>query len=235
MPKSKVHLFRSEYEIGEKIERIPAGAFTTETDEVDEFVQSHSEEFGDDGRFSKEEFLRKAQQVSDSDEEWEEFITSLFESEGKKGDPFNFKWYKPYTDLSFEGLVAEAPDWKGEDVSQLTDGKLDTVFYLTNWNNDPQSNTVDLQFKTAEEREDLTSDDDLPVKVIRKEDREVIEEYDSDFIIRVPFRHKIEARAYPNENMVIVSNFSGVSKSMQKDIVTITEKLSDRGGDDNAE
>jgi len=232
MTTNKVHLFRSgDYSVEEMIERIPSGAFTTETEEVDEFVESHSEEFGDDGRFSKEEFLAKARRIADSDGEWQEFIKSLFESEGKRGDPFNFKWYKPYSDLSLENLVEEAINWEGEDVSQLADGELDTVFYLTDWKKESESNAVDFQFKTAEEREDLTSDDDLPVKVIRKDDREIVDEYDSDFIIRVPFRHKIEARAYPSKGMGIVSNFSGVKKNMQEDIVTISEKLSSRGGD----
>jgi hypothetical protein len=186
------------------------------------------EKISGEGKFKKEDFIKNAQKVAD-EAEFNSFIKDLFESKGKKGDPFNFRLFEPYSDLSFENLLDEVPDHVDKEVTELTDGELNSVFYLTDWKPDSESSTVDFQFKTAKEREDLTSDDDLPVKVIRKEDDEVVKEYDSNFVIRAPFRHKIEARAYVEQDIVAVSNFSGVNKDMQEDIVTIIERLSDRG------
>ena len=226
--KNKTHLFRSGYEIEEMIKRIPASAFNTEISEVKEFIQPYSEEITGDGQFKKEEFISNARKLAD-EEEFNKFINSLFENKGKKGDPFNFRLFEPYTDLSFEALLNETPDRKGNDVTELTSGELDQVFHLTDWKPSSDSSSVDFQFKTAKEREDLTSDDDLPVKVIRKKDDKVVREYDSDYIIRAPFRHRIEARAYTEQGIIIVSNFSGVNKNMQEDIVTIIEQISERG------
>jgi hypothetical protein len=134
------------------------------------------EKISGEGKFKKEDFIKNAQKVAD-EAEFNSFIKDLFESKGKKGDPFNFRLFEPYSDLSFENLLDEVPDHVDKEVTELTDGELNSVFYLTDWKPDSESSTVDFQFKTAKEREDLTSDDDLPVKVIRKEDDEVVKEY----------------------------------------------------------
>jgi hypothetical protein len=54
MVKNKVHLFRSEYNIEEMIDRIPAVAFSTNTDEVAEFIKSHSEKISGEDKWRGE-------------------------------------------------------------------------------------------------------------------------------------------------------------------------------------
>lgn len=234
---SNVFFFRGgddDYTIEEMRNRIPAGRISPETPEVMEMLEELNEVPSEVSSLNKNPHLDLVREER-SRERYEEYITTLFQEYGKRGDKFNIQLFElKGGSISFEELSEQAQSLERTDVAEEFSDLRDVPLALQKVNSDEEEKRVDFSFQTIESEEWINPTDDLPIIVYRG--GEQVQEYsDPDYEVMAPATYRIEARVYVDADLIAVSNFSSVKDGDQTDIVEIIGSLGRTQEADNNE
>jgi hypothetical protein len=171
--------------------------------EPDEFRNVNKEDF----------FLRIQSELGD---EFDDFVEALFEQCGQEGDTFNLQLFSLPEEASYDSLYDRIETIDGSRLDEIVDVVdeeilVDTIEYSENW--------IDFGLKTAQKVKDIEPDEDLKVTIERIDTGEVEAEYGPEYIVKAPTQDLIEARVYPADQLVAVSNGSGIKDGVQNQIV----------------
>ncbi|WP_089385479.1 hypothetical protein [Halorubrum vacuolatum] len=211
------YLFRDEYKRDEKIDRIRVGKFRTEEEPL---VQEILEEADLDINYllenEKWDFL---EEISDRVEQdrFDQFIDSMFEKHGEKGDQFNIQFYV-VDELEYDLLVDKATEREGDELTYLEGEDFRRPTTLSKVRTDAGEDIVDLQFEVVDHPEDIEAEG---LQRAMTEDGDFIdlsetELEDAERLIREN-RYTIEVRAYVDDGFVGISNSVG-RDSIQNEI-----------------
>jgi len=208
--------FREEYTIEEMESRIRAGEFTIDNAPVYEILddtQLTPDEAEDAG---KEEILNI---LGDdlSNEDYYEFIEEMFVRYGHEGDRFNQQLFRLPPNHDLNNLRDSLERFEGGPLGQPFDSILSQPLYLNEIKE--EDSNIDLRFNTSVDMEEYESEEEIPIQVIDEEGKRV-DEIPEDNAVRIPTRSRIEARIYPNQKMISISN-SEIPVRLQKEIFTV--------------
>ncbi len=226
---SNIFLFREEYDQQEKIDRIPANAFSTSSNVVSEFIEEKVSGEFDINELTKEKTIARLRTATDS-ETFDTFIDELFENEGKKGDSFNLRMFEIPKEIDGQRLKQEAESLAGDSVSKDIDGTMTTLeLDEVNHQFDSKVPYVDLRFVTPVEQETFNPDEETPVEIVDNSGHQVAYSDDPRHTVNILSNQTIEARVYTNLNTVLISN-SEVKKNHQNAVTLIVAELGTSSG-----
>lgn len=221
---TNVFFFRGSYDLGEKIDRIPAHRFSVDTPEILDTLSEIGETPQEVQSLSKGDYLHRVSSELDLDQ-YEEHIDELFENYGKKGDTFNLQLFTIADALSYDRLRNRAAKYEGSRLENAFSHILAEPLALTNTSHNDDNHTMDFCFKTATRQEDIEPDEDVPIQVVRRDTEEIADEYGENFMVRAPTSYQIEARVFTEYGMATVSNSSNVRSGLQTDITAIISEM----------
>lgn len=213
-------LFRDTYAIPEKIDRIPTSRISKETPEIQRRLGELSLSESEIRRIGKNDFFEEAEDHL-SETAFQEFVSDLFDQYGVKGDKFNMQLYLLKESISKDNLLDLAEQYENERLDRDFDSLNDPIV-LTEYRENEDS--VDIQFRTTARLENIEADDNIPIQIIEIETGETIQNYGSEYRVKAPARYRVEVRAYPDKELLAVSNYARIGEGLQTSIAdTVTE------------
>ena len=205
---SNVFLFREDFSIGEKIDRIPSHKISTDTPEIAEVLEEIGRDTGEVASLTKDDFLKSiSNQVTD--ERYELLINTLFTNYGFKGDKFNMQLYR-LRDISIKDDI-EVPE--NRRLDEEYPGLLNRPISLIETNKHKGENLIDFRFQTSARMEKVEPDQEIPIRILDADSGEVVEEYGPEYEVEAPARYNVEARVYKDKkiygNFQLLKDFRG--------------------------
>jgi hypothetical protein len=203
------YLFRDGYRIEEMISRIRVAKFRSEEEElVQEILEEADLEYAYLLENEKQDFLDEIR-TRVEEERYEEFIQSMFEQYGEKGDQFNIQFYI-VDDITYDLLLTTAEEIEGEELRQIESDEFRRPTTLTEVRSDAESRIVDLQFEVVDHPENIDAEG---LETAYTSEGEVIDLSDTELeeaerLIREN-RYMMEVRTYVDDGIVAVSNSVG--------------------------
>lgn len=237
---NNLFFFREEYDVEEKLDRIPANAFTTSSDVVQNFVSNEIPGEFDINETNKEDTIARLRTEIDA-KTFETFVNNLFEEEGKRGDKFNIRLFDVPNNINGSILKKNLEEAEGDEFTQDIDGTL-TILNLEDFDTNLESDLpyIDLKFKTPIKENEYKPSEEKPVKITDESGGIVAYSDNPNHTVNILSNQMIEARVYLALNSIAISN-SSIDKKYQKAITLLIDKIgqesnqggSDEGGDDN--
>jgi hypothetical protein len=206
------YFLRESYTTVEKKDRISSSKINPGVEEFRSVLQEFGFEPEDFSNHNKSNFFNRLGQELD-DENYDEFVSRLFEEVGKNGDKFNLQMIELPPERNYDSVAESAVSHEGSRLDETIDG-ISNVIMLNRCDTDAQYPS--LVFRTPEEIEEVEADEELPI-IIRDSDGNIEAEYSEGYRVEAPKENYIEARVYPSANIIVVSN-SGITTGIQKDI-----------------
>lgn len=211
---SNTFFLRDGYALDEMKDRIHSSRINTSSSDFVTVLSHFDLDCDEFHNMNKEDFFLRVQ--SELGDNFDEFVQELFEKCGQEGDTFNLQLFSLPEDTSYNALYNNIDTIDGSRLDEIVDvvGKeilVDAVKQSEDY--------IDFGLKTAEKVKDIEPDEDLKVTIERVDTGEVEAEYGPDYIVRAPTQDLIEARVYPEDKVVAVSNSSGIKDGVQNEIV----------------
>lgn len=212
---SNTFFLRETYTHEEMINRIHSSEISVGNSDFDSVIDRYDSLDLDSFRgISKSDFFRRVS--TELEEDFEDFVEQLYEECGQPGDTFNLQLFELPEERDYTAIYSLADNLDGSRLDDLTESVDENLLINKSSVGDDY---VDLSFKTAEKVQDIEPDEDLKVVIERADSGEVEAKYGPEYLVRAPSQDVIEARIYPGDKIVAVSNGSGINDGTQNAIV----------------
>lgn len=207
------------------IARIPSSQIHTGNSDFDGVVSRYGFEPQTFSNINKTRFFERMSNELE-EETYDEFIEKLFEECGHRGDKFNIQTFILPFERNYLSVVEKSQRAEDSDLSNSM-SFINRTLYLSEVEEkmvdlddiDWSTEVVDLSFKTRETIENIEPTEDMPIRIVRADNGDLVQEYSEEYLIEAPTQDRIEARVYISSKMVSVSNGGGISQGVQTDIV----------------